>query len=199
MTKTKHFLTLLAFMILNTTPQYLAYADDDDSSSEVEDVAQEGSPYHPPTRKLSESELTTNNDFSKFQAGPYFLPLHSLYMLFFGYEKPKEFFHDFKDDLETENEDVAVCEGEDNDDADGLVKLTFECDDGEVEYSCYADLESNSYSVDIPSEVVGLSCYITVESVEVTDDETDVESSGTETTEEVELDSDSEITIDVEE
>ena len=182
-------LTTLSFFIL----MFFYGVSHADEATESEDN------FSPPTRGLSDSELSAERDFEDFQSGPYFHPPHSRHKHFFGYENRRDFFRDFKDDVLTENEEVTVCEGEDSEEAEGAVKLTFVCDDGEYEYSCYADLISNKYSVSIPSEVLGLSCTIKVEAVESTDDESDIEVDGVETEEEVDLDSESEVSIDVEE
>ena len=189
-------LSLMSLLLLNLSPAVAQeYPDFDEDEYEGSDQSAQ----KPPTRKLSESEMSAGQDFESFQRGPYFLPPHIHMQQFFGYERKEDFFRDFKDDVLTENDDAEVCAGELDEDAEGAVKLTFVCDDGDYEYSCYADLISSQYSVNIPSEVLGLSCKIQVEAVETTDDESDIELDGVETEEEVDLDSDSEITIDVEE
>lgn len=190
--------TLLGLFVL-TQSSALSQENPDEQDFQ-EDYSDETSKKKvPKLRKLKESELSAEKDFQQFQQGPYFYPPLPHHQHFFGYEKRKDFFKDFKDDVLTENEEVSVCDGESNDEADGAVKLTFNCDDGAVEYSCYADLISNKYSVAIPYEVLGLTCSIQIEAVEATDDESDIEVDGVETEEEIELDSETEVTIDIEE
>lgn len=198
--------TLLTMMFFSHALSYAEENYSSDNSSDVEEIAdsddqseESNEAQEPPTRRMRDSELSAENDFNSFEQGPYFHPPHHRRKHFFGYEHHKDFFKDFKDDVLTENEDVAVCEGEDSEDADGAVKLTFVCDDGDYEYSCYADLISNAYSVSIPSEVLGLSCKIQVEAIEAEDDDSDIEVDGSVTEDEVDLDSESNISIDVEE
>ncbi len=199
-------LTTLSFLIMlfSYGITHAGSSDLEDSSEEVSEDSEsyensQGEKFEPPTKRLKNSELSAEKDFESFEGGPYFHPPHARNKHFFGYEHKKDFFKDFKDDVLTENEDVTVCEGEDSEDAEGAVKLTFTCDDGDYVYSCYADLISSKYSVSIPSEVLGLSCTIKVEAVESTDDDSDIEVDGVETEDEVELDEESEVSIDVEE
>lgn len=161
-------------------------------------ASEEESEVSPEVRDLAERELTIDDEFEKFQGGGFFMPPFPRAKHFFGYERPRDLFKDFKERVESGSEsDVEVCAGQDGDTVDGAIKLSFSCDDGSFSYSCYADILSGGYSVDIPDEVLGKSCIITVEKIEASDDETDVETDGVETTEEVELSEDSTVSVDV--
>lgn len=165
------------------------------ANAEEEEVSEERK--RPPIRKLSESEIDIDEEFEDFKGGPFFMPPWPKHRHFFGYEKPREMFRDFKDEV-VQGSEKNVCEGDTGESVDGSVKLSFLCDDGEFSYSCYADNISGSYSVDIPAEVLGKSCLITVETISANDSEEDVEVDGAETTEEVSLDEDTTVEVDVE-
>lgn len=176
----------------------MAYAQESYEEDDTQTSREVPSFQKPDTREMSGSELTFQNEFSRFRSGPFFMPPWPG-MHFFGYERPRDMFRDFKDNIQSDSDsDTTVCEGQTGDEIDGSIKLTFTCDDGDYTYSCYADNISGAYSVDIPAEVTDKSCLISVETISSNDDESDVEVDGTETTEEVELTEETTVEVDVE-
>lgn len=151
----------------------------------------------PPSRELEDGELSIKDEFERFKEGGFFMPPHPRHQHFFGYDHPRDLFRDFKEKIEKGDAEVALCSDQNGEEVEGAVKLSFTCDDGEVTYSCYADILDGGYSIGIPDEVLGKSCTIAVEKIDSTDDETDVETGGVETTEEVDLTEETTVSLDV--
>ena len=177
---------MLALLTISISVYCNTYASEEETDRE-----------RPPTRSLDQDEISLEDDFKEFKRGPFFLPPHPGLSKFLGYNSAKDMFTDFRDKLEDSDVSSNICSGQTGTSEDGSIKLTFECDD-DYSYSCYADNVSNSYAVNIPDEVIGLSCVVTVESVSLNDEEEDVDYDGTETTEEVVLDEDLTVEINIE-
>ncbi len=153
----------------------------------------------PKKRKLLASELELDDEFKDFKNGHRFRPPFEDRgpKRPFGYGAPKDLFRDFHGHECEESENDSACKL-DNEAAssEGSVKITFVCDD--QTYSYYAKVENSAYSLDIPNELNGLSCKIQIESVKVTDTGTSAIVKGEETSEEIELDSETTVEIDLE-
>ncbi len=156
----------------------------------------------PKVRKMRSDETSLDEEFQSFKKGGFFFPPAPHLKKFMGYASKKNLFKDFREHFESGGDDgksiVSLCDGESGESDDASVKISFECEDAQVEYSCYVDVVDGKYALNIPAEVRGLSCKIAVEAIEVTADEEDVEVDGVETEDEIVLD-DSTIEIDVEE
>jgi hypothetical protein len=159
----------------------------------------------PGKRSLDESELSAKSDFQSFRHGPNFMDQFFL-MLLLGYFSKSDLISDFLSNLNyssdyDEEDDVEVIEDElcsgQTGETESTVKLTFDCSDDGIKYSCYADLNDGKYSIEIPDDVKDLTCKIQVEKVEVDEESSTVDVEGVET-EEVELSDDSAVVVDVE-
>ncbi len=188
--------TIIIMMTMVFSP--LTWSEEDEGSTEV---------IRPPHKQMESSHLTLNDHFSSFRRGPMFSPEFLMLAFLLGYANQSNLFADFFKSLSSSYEfdeesnvetvEDELCEGESGDQSEGVVKLSFDCSNDGLIYSCYADLVDGEYSISIPSNVEGLTCKISVEAGKMNDDSTDIDVSGVETEEEVDLSEETAIVIDV--